>query len=1120
MLQLLYGAAGTGKSRAILERIQNAPENNGRKIMLIVPEQFSFESERKLLSLLGGRGFACVEVYSFTRLCHHMFELYGGNAKPYADETAKLLFMELALHEVADTLEHYKRVSGSRQFLASALRTVEELKVNGVSPKQYEEAVLQLEQGVQRQKLQEISDIYAVYQGILERSNADILDDFSKALKLAEQNHFFDGYDVYLDEFKGFTKPEFDLIEQMLIQAASCTVALCMDVLGQDEPLFTSVRTTADRLRHLAVKHRVTVKRSELLTENHRFLNETLSELECSLFRRRPERAEHPAKGLQIFLADNEYEEVNFALSGILELVREKGLRFRDIVVMTRDLETYQSILEPAFEKYGIPYFIDSRFGIENFPPIRFALALLETAASRFQTDSVLTLLKCGMLPFTLEEISELENYVYLWDIDGARWKADFTANPEGFKGELAGDQQQKLDRLNAVRAFLMKPLADFAERARRAPVHTICRAFYRLLEKLEVPRTLQQQAAELERHGAHSEAADLLRVWEILMGILDTLHTAAGELMVNLTRFSELFALAVQKGELADRPQTLDCVLVGSPERMRTDSPDALFLLGVNDGVFPYIPNDGTLLKDEERTVLHELGLDLEGDTRKKLLEERFVAYKALTVPRRFLTLTARRADIAGEVKQPSELIGQLTTLFGEQVILNGTDLPPLYFCTNEETAFSQLALNYSQRTDYAKTLYACFSADPRYAGRLQRLEKALLPRAFQLADNRMARRLFGERAYLSPSRVESYYRCPFSYFCRYGLKALPRVKAELNPAERGMAVHDLLYRFVSEYGERMFELNHEEIAAIVSRFLDDYIVSVMGGAEDKPKRFLAAYYRLRSTMCNLLERLIAEFRQSRFRPSDFELEIGSSEDVEPIRLQTADGGEIQVSGTIDRVDVCEIDGQKYVRVVDYKSGFKKFKLSDVYYGLNLQMILYLFAIWKNGKERYADVLPAGVLYMPAGEAAPALGRAATETDTKEHLLAQYRMNGFVLEDPEVVQAMEPDVKGVFIPVGQNKDGSFSKRSSLLRLEELGKLERYVERLVIHMAEELAGGSIEARPTFSGGSRPPCEYCDYATVCGNKERASAFQPVDDFNKEQFFERIGGNADDGTQLDG
>ena len=262
MLQLVYGAAGTGKSEAVYQSVYQKASKSDQKLMLIVPEQFSFETERKLLNALGGHGFSRVEVYSFTRLCHHVFELYGGNAKRYADTTAKILLMDLALREISDTLEHYQKVSRSRQFLASALRTVEELKVNGVTPELYGEAIRHLDvTGVKGGKLKEISSIFSAYQGILERSYADALDDFSKALELIKEHRFFQGYEVYIDEFKGFTKPEFDLIEQILAQSSGCTITLCMDLMEQNEPLFSAVKETADRLMSIAARCRIVVKR-------------------------------------------------------------------------------------------------------------------------------------------------------------------------------------------------------------------------------------------------------------------------------------------------------------------------------------------------------------------------------------------------------------------------------------------------------------------------------------------------------------------------------------------------------------------------------------------------------------------------------------------------------------------------------------------------------------------------------------------------------------------------------------------------------------------------------------------------------------------------------------------
>ena len=1114
MLQFIYGAAGSGKSNWVMNSIAEAVKTK-EKIMLLVPEQFSFESERNLLSLLGEHGFSHVEVYSFTRMCHHFFELYGGNTRRYADETSKIMLMDLAIHEIADMLQHYHRASRTRTFLNSALQTVEELKLNGITPELYDEATVLLAPEKQGQKLKEISNIYAVYQGYLDRSYEDALDDFAKALEQVKEHRAFDGYTIFLDEFKGFTKPEFDLIEQMLIQADCCYVTLCMDYLEKNEPLFSCVQQTASRLTAMADKHGIVQKKAKLLEKTVRFQTQELSHVERNVFRCSPEIFDGENSGsIELYLAENEYEEVDYVLSGVWKLVREKGMRFRDIVIMARNLNVYQNILESSFQKYNIPFFMDNRFELEKFPSTRFFEILLQLSSGSFDTDRILDLFKCGLFPFSLEEVSALENYTFLWGITGTKWSTEFSANPRGFKGALTAEDEKVLQQLNRMRSFIIDPLEQFRCRISHASVKQMCQAFYHLLEDYKVPDTLSMQINELNRSGKQDEAEDHARVWESLMTVLDTMVTAAGDSFVEPARFAELFSLAVQKSDLADRPQVLDCVMVGSPERMRTDSPKALFLLGVNEGVFPLVPQDSGLLCYDERVLLHNAGLELEGDFKRKFLEERFISYKALSVPTDVLILTARSANLSGEVQPVSEIFQQLTMMFGNDILKNMPS-ESTYFCPTKETAFLKLASGYARPSVFTKTLETLFLNDEEYSGKVDMLNRALYPQAFSLKNEELSQKLFGNQMYLSPSKIEAYYRCHFAYFCRYGLKAYPREKAEFNPMERGMVIHDLLYRFVSERGDEMYEMSKDEITKAVSEYLYDYIERVMGGKEDKSRRFLALFYRLRSTLVQIVLRLISEFKQSRFQPVDFELEIGKSENVAPMIFDRLDGTKVMVSGTIDRVDLCEIDGQKYARVVDYKSGVKKFKLSDVYYGLNLQMILYLFTLWKNGKNKYADVLPAGVLYMPAGEASPALGRDASEEEIQRQRLAQYKMNGFVLEDDEVVQAMEHDVKGVFIPVERNKDGSFSKRSSLLRLEELGKLEGYVTRLILKMADELYHGNIEAKPVFGKGSKQPCEYCDYRDVCGSFGRET-FRPADDISHDEFFELIGGDENAGV----
>lgn len=1102
-----------------MNKMEELLSSGADKLLLLVPEQFSFETEKAVLERFGPVLAKNVEVLSFTRLAGQLLERYGDTSRKYADKTAKIVTMSLALGQLQETLVQYKKVSSSKGFIRSCIETVEELKYGGVTPEEFEAAAFSATDSASRRKLSEISGIYSAYSSMLTAKFCDSLDDLVLAGEFARQNEAFSGSIVFVDEFKGFTKPEYDMLSVILAQCSDFYLSLCMKDGGQEKGLFASLRYTRNRLLQIADKLGVAKALPVKLEQNHRARYADLQFWEEAVLQSPRAEYDGGAEHIRVFLAQNEYEEVDYALAEICELVQNHGYRYRDIVLMARDLAPYHDILETAFEKYHLPYFMDDAYTVDSSPLARFCLALSAVITGNYDTAEILKLLKCSLLPFTLEEISILENYTYIWDINGKKWLEPFTANPRGFKGEWTKKDRQNLETANRIREFIVHPVERFKKRTSAQVFEETVREFYQLLVCFKLPEAVASSIREYEAAGDFAHSQEFQRVWEALVGILETILDATGMVHCTLRQFFDLLELAVSHTELTDRPQTLDCLAVGAADRMRTNSPKLVVVFGANEGVFPYLPRSFGLLDEKDRSLLEQFGLEFSNDYQLDVMEERFIAYKALTCSAERVLLTTRRADVAGRPYAESELVLQVRNFFGEEAVVDAESVDPFFYCRTKETAFSKYAYLFHQDTDLAETLKEYFQDDPVYGEKVKILEAMSQKRSPLIQNRELAAALFGTEARLSPSRIEAFYRCKFAYFCSAGLRVLPRRKAELNPLERGNITHDLLYQLVSMEGDRLYELTDQELEQEIRDFLADYAKRVIGDGKNSSARFQYLFRRLGRTLFELVKRLIVEFRQSKFRPSDFELDISSSENLEPICLTAADGSRVYIEGKIDRVDTYTENGQTYVRVVDYKSGSKKFKLHELYYGLNLQMVLYLFTIWKNGKNKYENVLPAGVLYMPAGELSSVLDRHASDGDVEKQKLAQYKMNGLVLEDPQVISAMEQKVEGVFIPVEKNKNGEYSKRSSLMKLEELGKLEQYVEHLVKEMTGLLHQGRIEDNPTYGSGELAPCEYCDYRSVCGHREQ-DGYREIKNYSKDELMKLFDGkDVEHGTELD-
>ncbi|MBQ7542636.1 MAG: PD-(D/E)XK nuclease family protein [Clostridia bacterium] len=1086
MLQLIIGKAGTGKTAYMTRLAAELAQRQTQPILFLVPEQASFDYEKRMLRILGPKDADKVEVLSFSRLAETLMPT--GDLPPI-DDAGRAVMMSVALESLTGKLEVYGRYVKSLSVANELLKLSSEFKRCMLQPS----ALLTLSAGMEecflRHKLQEIALILETYDALVSRAYSDDTDALTRLAYWLTDNPVLRSRTVLIDAFSGFTVQEYAVIERMLSQADGVYAALCTDSVyekqGYDPGAFAYVRRTAERLMHRARKLDVPVRAPITVSQQSvRFKSPALYALEEVFATAAQTVYPAPAPEIRVVYAADLYEECAFVAAEVKRLLREENYRCREIAVLFRDAQRYEAPMRAALAKCGVPVFEDKRQPILTQPLISLVRGLCAAASEGFTTENLMQMLKTGLLDLSEEEIADLENYALLWDLRAGGWRSPFTAHPDGLGEAQTQESLEKLERLNMLRERLMEPLEHFCQRVRDGSGRRFAQEIYSFLRAQHADVHLLELAQRLQSRDEVVLAAEQERIWDMTMEILDLFARSLSDRPLTAKRFAELLDVVLRTKTLGSIPQGLDEVTVGDLDRAVTDSPRAVFVLGVQEGVFPRTPSVGGLLTATDRKTLREMQVELYDFGEIKVSEERFLAYKTLCSASQRVTISMSAVGDDGSEQCTSEIVRTVRSCFPQCAAVQAGAAGTLSRIESEATAFEQLCLHEPKHDDLYPELRAFFERDPDARARLQALDRVSRGVGFRISDRRLAERLFGKNMFLSASRVESYYKCPFAYFCKYGLLAKPRKTSQFDPAMQGTEIHFVLETLLRRHGkDGLLDMTREERQKQIDTLLDEYLLSNLEGAA-QTKRFQYLYNRLRKTMGEILERLMLEFSVCSFEPVDFELKIDRDGDIPPYVTSVPEGGTVQIKGSVDRVDRLELDGKAYIRIVDYKSGGKKFALSDVLGGLNMQMLIYLFAIWQNGEAYFgAPIVPAGILYMPAKAEFEKLPRDLSETDAALAKARSMRMNGMLLDDSTVLLAMDSGESGCFIPVDKK-----TKSGSLISLHRLALLKQETEKLLCDMARNLCAGGIEALPARNTADHNACAWCDYRSVCAHED--------------------------------
>lgn len=1104
MIHFINGRSGSGKSTLLLDIIckkakaMNTQDEN--KIVLIVPEQSSFQNESEILNRLGAKYARNIEVLSLQRLCDYVERLYGKNSRKELTNGARLILMSLAIESVQDRLELYGNRAGKSDLTSLMMTVISEYKICSILPSDVMEMSNQAVSDRLKKKLKDSALIYEAYEAIMANTYCDPLDRISIAYEVLRQNNFFAGKTVAIDSFHSFTADEMKIISLSAEQSQDFYITLCRDInVNTDDSIFFFVNRTHSAIKQIAVGKGIKYEEINLPDGNDiRFKYRDLDCVEELIFRNEELECD-TGDSIMLYEAEDIYDEAEQLARDIRKLT-EDCYKYSDITIICRDSEMYRGIINSAFSKYDIPIFVSYPEKLESKPLMRLILSVLETATGNFSTENILTILKTGMTAIPDDDICMLENYAFLWDLKGSDWKKPFTKSIEGFVERNPEKSREVLNVLENHRQLVYNTITSMRDKMKNGDGADMTRAVYGMLEDFGSFERVKELSVYLEKSGEHILSEEEIRVWDMMIELLNTLYETLNGWYITPQKFYDLVKLIISQESISTIPITIDEVTLGNADTVRPGSPKVVFVIGAVDGVFPKTPSESGIFTNIERDELIAMSFPITDSIGRMFLQEEFFAYKSCSSASEKLFISRYLETVSGELTVESKIITEIKEIFPDITVRTKDDISLSDIVCSKSSALEQYALLKQRKPSISATIKECIKDYPELSGRISSTDRAFEKKPFMFREPDVSRHLFGNNMNISATQIEEYHHCPFRYFCQYGIKAKPNERAKFDPRQYGNAVHYIFERLLSpEYGvEKLASQSAEYRVMAVETVLDSYLEQ-LGGKDEKSATFMHLYKKIVSSAVIILDRLIAELTESEFKPSQVELLIGSESEPISYEILLPDGGKVFIRGKVDRVDEMKrIDESgkttDYIRVIDYKTGEKQFVLYDVLCGINIQMLLYLSAITKNGSELFGDnIVPCGVLYMPSSTSYISTEKdnhMKTEDEIERERNNSLSMNGIIINNDEVINAMNGS--GMFI---KNKALRKSDDPPVLTCspKELNIIFQKIDEIIVNMAENLHTGKIAAEPLMIKTGKKSnaingCDFCPYDSICAYEE--------------------------------
>lgn len=1138
-LQFIFGRAGSGKSFHCLNQIKSELEqNNEKKFVLLVPEQYTFQAEQDLIKILETGGILKTEVLSFQRMAYRVLNEVGGITYPHIHPAGKCMILYRILDKMKDSFLIFHKSANCQGFVNTISSLITELKRYNISPSGLDYAINDLEDGSYlKQKLIEIQLIYSEFENMLLKRYRDADDELMLLAEKLSETSMYDGAQIWIDGFSGFTPQEFEVIAKLMQKAEKINITICTDILedeGTDDlsDVFSSSKRVYRKFMTIARNNSIPVFPPIALNSQTlpRFKDSAeIASLEANYFSYPYKAYKNSTVDIELFEALNIYSEIEECAKDIIRQCRDNGLRYKDIGVVTRNLSGYENLIEVIFGEYGIPCFMDSKTEILSHPLVRLVLSMLEIFIENWSYETVFRYLKSGLTGIENADIDMLENYVLACGIKGGRWtgEADWTYLPDITPEDKrsAADDQLILE-INRIRRLVTEPLLRFRNEAKgRKKAVEFCSCLYDFLIETGAVDRIQAYIEEFTLVGNLRLASEYEQVWNILMDVFDQTVEVMGDEAIGLERFANTIKIGLEEYKISTIPVSLDQVLIGSIEHSKSHKIKALYILGTNDGIFPSAGLSEGILSDADRMMLNKNGVELASDTKTQVFDEQFLIYRALTTPEKFLRLSWPIADHEGKTMRPSVIISRMKKLFPQITVKSNLEKPSsgkedIELIAAPIPAFNQLVAALRHKNDGQdvgemwQDVYSWFSNREEWNIKCSIMLNALKYKNIALPVSReKVRELYGSNAYSSVSRIEKYTSCPFAYYIQYGLGVKERKIYRLSPPDVGTFMHSVIERFSRLVEEeniswRSFEKEwcEQQVSIIVDNLLENMKNTIIGGS----KRFKALTVRLKRVVVRSVWLIAEHIRRGSFEPVGYEVDFGEGGKFPPVVIELDSGEKIRLTGRIDRIDALKTGDGTYLRIIDYKSGSKDFKLSDVYYGLQMQLITYMDALWENSDRQDEIILPAGMLYFKVDDPIIKATGTSTPEEIESAIMKKLKMKGLILADVQLVKHMDNTINGssMIIPARINK-GDVLGKSSAATLDQFVMLRTYIKKLLKDLCTEIMSGNVPIKP-YKKKKLTSCQYCSYSSVCqfDLSQKDNSFKLLHDKENDEVWKLI------------
>lgn len=1129
--QFILGSSGSGKTEYIYNSIIEKSNETDETIIILVPEQFTLQTQQDIVNINKAKGIMNIEVLSFQRLAYRIFDDLQVNGRALLKETGKSMIIRKIVKEYEDKFSIINKNINKKGYVKELKSLITEYYQYNINNKELENVIENCDSELLKEKLLDTMILYKGFKNYIQDkylTTETTLDLLCDAIK---DNKFLDRTTIYIDGFYGFTPIQYKVIEELLNKINNLFISITIDSsedlnnVENENELFYESKKAINTIRSIAYNDKVIEEKPIYMEDSnpYRFINSPcLGHLEKNLYRYPYNIYEGDTKNLYLCQAPNLRKEVKYVADSIMKLVMENDYRYKDIAVVTGDMEGYEHIIKHVFYEYDIPYFVDKKNTVMTHPLVELVLSLLNIINTNFSYESIFTYLKTGLV--CDEYIDILENYVLAYGIRGSnRWNEiwDLPYPIINNKGE-SEYANEILDNINIIKDKIITPINNFKTKiTKNKTISEVTKAIYEFLEELDIENKIKYYEIEFEQNKQLILYRQYSQIYKMVIELLDQTVDILGDEVLSIKDYKEVLEAGFMQCEIGIIPPSLDQVVIGDLERTRIGKVKALFVIGLNEGKIPNVAKKPNLITDSDREKLLQYGMEIAPDNKRNIYKEQFSIYMGLLRPNDKLFLSFSNTDITGKSIRPSILFITIKKMFKK---INVVDVEKIYedkiVINKPKPTLGNLIdkLKEIESVDTIgeiKEIYTWFKNSDSWKGILdQSINGINHNNKEEHLSEEITSKLYGNNLINSVSRLELFSRCPFSHFVNYGLNANDRLEYSVSMPEIGILFHTAIEKFFVKLNNRDLDIKNisDETRDVLVEEAVKEIIST-----DKNNVFLSSYRNkyILKRLIRITKRAIwaiqYQILKGDFRPSKNEFVFNDTLfNLESLNIDFGNNKHMKLTGVIDRVDEYEDDENVYVTVIDYKSGSKKFDMENLYYGLQMQLIIYLNATIEINKTKGKGIIPAGVFYFKIHD--PIIKKEnISEEGIDDAILSELKLKGIVLDDIEVIRKIDKEFssKSDVIPVSLTKDGKLSKNSSVISSGQFEKLQDYVKLKSKEIGEKIINGDISINP-YKKKSETACDYCKYISICQFEDSINGqkYNYLNNLKIDQIFKQI------------